>query len=163
MNAPIRPLIRQSIPRGARRRAPHRGSPDGHESGGFSLVELTIAAVLTSTILISSIPAMGWVLRMRQASERRQAALICADNLLERLIALPFDELTLERAEQIADEGESHRQWPQAEWRLEVDPTDGDLAKRIVVELRWEERVTATPSSNVRLATWVYAPQKESP
>lgn len=116
---------------------------------GFTIVE----AMATLAVLGATLMAVAQVSRMLGQQQRHmdeaQADLLQAGNLLERLVALPWDELTAETAQRLADEA--------TETRLAVtieEAADGPPAKRIVVRTGAES--SPAPRRPVQLTTWVY-------
>ncbi len=63
---------------------------------GFGLVEMTIACVLLAAAMAATLQVVGWVALERRAVERRERAVLEASNLMERIAARPWDELTTE-------------------------------------------------------------------
>jgi Tfp pilus assembly protein PilV len=124
---------------------------------GFSLVELTIASILLGTVMLTAIPTLAWINRVSQSAERQQAALLGAGNLMERLSARPWDEMTPETMAAITLPDDLARQLPGADLRITVEALPDNLAaKQLTIELRWEESSTGMKSPPVRLTAWVY-------
>lgn len=134
------------------RRPPHR-------RGGFSLVELAITAILLGVVLVTAIPTLAWIVRTRHAAERQQAAVLGVGNLMERVTALRWDEITSENLESLRLPESLARQLPEADLKISVTADKPEPeAKRILIELRWQESRAGTRSPPVRLAAWVYRP-----
>ncbi|MGQ0635709.1 MAG: type IV pilus modification PilV family protein [Planctomycetaceae bacterium] len=130
---------------------------------GFTLVELTIAALLLGAIFVSVIPVLGLITRDRREAERRQLALIAAENLLDRLAALPYSDLTVERVARYRLPETVAGQLPEAALRCDVSADDdSQSAKRISVELRWQKGASAT-SPPMRLTAWVFPSAEAAP
>lgn len=116
---------------------------------GFTVLEGLVALV----VLGATLTAVAQVSRMLGQQQRRmddaQAGLLQAGNLLERLVALPWDELTAEAAQRLADEA------PETRFVVTIDETaDGPPAKRIVVRTAAES--SPAPQRPLQLTTWVY-------
>ncbi|MSR57204.1 MAG: prepilin-type N-terminal cleavage/methylation domain-containing protein [Planctomycetaceae bacterium] len=126
---------------------------------GFTLVELTIAAVLLAVVMATAIPTVAWIVRQRQASARQQAAVLGVGNLMERLAAIPWDEISPQRAGQFTLPKSLARQLPDSSLKITVftDP-DEPQAKRLSIVLTWGESSAGTQSAPVRLTAWVYKP-----
>lgn len=134
----------------------------GHRRGaavtrrGYTLIELTIASLLLGTAMGLIAPTLIWVTRERRASERRQEALQEVQNILERLTARPWAQVTPELAGETQLDEQVRNQLPDAKLVVEVSvDTDDAEAKRISVELKWKNGPEQTPAP-VRLTTWMY-------
>src|SRR5688500_4730759 len=67
---------------------------------GISLVEVTVAAVVMSALIIMLGLAVGWVAVARRDVDLRQLALLEAGNVLEQITALPFDAVNAQGAQE---------------------------------------------------------------
>jgi Tfp pilus assembly protein PilE len=126
---------------------------------GALLVELMVAGALLGALTATVIPTLGWIARQRQFSRERQAAILEVGNIMERLTALEWDELTPQRAVQIQLSEPVQSQLSEPRLTVTVE-TEEDAAKRVLIQLAWQigpDRV-APP---VRLAAWVYRRQPE--
>ncbi len=74
----------------SRRRVLHRR--------GSLLAEVTMSTVLLVIIMGMTVKVLGWVALERRAAERREQAVVEVANLMERLAAHPYDEVTPELA-----------------------------------------------------------------
>lgn len=129
---------------------------------GFTLFELTVAAVLLAAVMLTAIPTLAWVVRVRQAAERQQAAVLGVGNLMERLTALPWEELTDERVAEFQLPESLARQLPEHSLRIFVNtPADDPDAKHIQIELRWQETASRTQSPPIRLSAWAYRDSRD--
>lgn len=126
---------------------------------GFTLLELTISAILLAVVMATAIPTVAWIVRQRQASDRQQLAVLAVGNLMERLTALPWDELTTEGVSRVAlPEGLSDR-LPDARLEINVSTSpDEPQARRVSIILVWDEPIAGTKSAPIRLTAWVYRP-----
>lgn len=124
---------------------------------GFTLFELTIAAILLAAVMVTAIPTLAWIVRVRHAAERQQVATLGVGNLMERVTALAWDEITPEALAAIALPESLARQLPAADLKISVVSTsETPEAKRVSIELRWQETPAGSLSPPVRLAAWVY-------
>jgi prepilin-type N-terminal cleavage/methylation domain-containing protein len=124
---------------------------------GFTLFELMIASILLGTVLMTAIPTLGWINRNSLAAERQQVAILGVGNLMERLTARPWDEITAEAMAGVPMPDDLSRQLPGAELRIfVVTPAEDLSARRLTIELRWEGSSAGTQSPPVRLTAWVY-------
>jgi type II secretory pathway pseudopilin PulG len=123
---------------------------------GFTIVELCVTCALLGAAIPLTVSTLGAVARQRRAAETRQAAIEAADNLLERLTAVSFEELTPEKLA-AAERGLPAGEWlPRGQIKLQLlEPPGPVAAKRIDVELSWQPH--AGPSRDrVRLSGWVH-------
>ncbi|HTI51908.1 MAG TPA: hypothetical protein VL475_13185 [Planctomycetaceae bacterium] len=124
---------------------------------GFTLFELTIASILLGAVMLTAIPTLAWIARVRQAAERQQVAVLGVGNLMERLTARPWDEITPETMAAMALPENLAAQLPGADLRISVVTRPGaPRAKQVTIELRWEESSAGTQSPPVRLTAWVF-------
>jgi hypothetical protein len=124
---------------------------------GSLLAEVAMAAVLLTIAMTLSVKVLGWVALERRDAERRQRAVMEAGNVMERLTAYTFDDVTPALAKRITLSDASRQLLPDPELAVTVtaaEPAPGRAAKRIAIELRWRgasgERVAP-----VRLTSWV--------
>jgi Tfp pilus assembly protein PilE len=146
----------------------HRGKLGGgtgvraDKRAGFTLFELTITAILLAAVMVTAIPTLAWIVRARQAAERQQAAVLGVGNLMERVTALAWDDITPEALAAIALPEDLSRQLSDADLKISVVSTpETPEAKRVLIELRWQESSAGTQAAPVRLAAWVYRHRKE--
>jgi type II secretory pathway pseudopilin PulG len=121
---------------------------------GSLLLELMVAGALLGVVTASVIPTLGWLVRQRKFNQERQAAVLEVGNLMERLTALDWNELTSERAAQFHLSDPMEQQLSEPRLTVSVDIED-DAAKRVLIQLAWQIGPSrAAPP--VRLAAWVY-------
>lgn len=124
---------------------------------GVTLLELAVAGILLGTLLTVCLQMVGATAARRRAVEDRQTAMLEAGNVMERLAARPWDELTPEAVAEIELSSEARESL--LEGRLEVDVTRGGPdepdAKRVAVLVRWNDR-SGKPQRPVRLVAWRY-------
>lgn len=129
----------RSRPLAPGRRGPRRG---------FSLIEGTIAVLLLVVALSTTVKALFWVVRERQALDRRAVALREAENLLDRLTSGDDAPPSLSPGAGSA----------LPDGRVEVDrrveSLDGVELERITVIVRYRDRAGAM-AAPARLTTWV--------
>lgn len=129
---------------------------------GFLLLEAIVAAALLAVLLGVSLRVLGATAVQRRGVEKRVVALQEAAGAMERARALAWDELTLERLEEIAisPEAEPILSGASVRWTVE-DSTSQPATRHVVVEITWQS--PAGPTAPVRLNYWAYAPQGASP
>jgi hypothetical protein len=124
---------------------------------GSLLAEVAMATVMLMIAMTLTVKVLGYVGIQRRAAEHRQRAVQEVANVMERLTAYPYDELTADRARQMALSPSSRQVLPGAELVVDVaedSPGGGRSAKRIAVRLRWRGR-GGEWEAPVRLTTWV--------
>jgi hypothetical protein len=131
---------------------------------GSLLVEVAMAAVLLMIAMGLTVKVLGLVAVERRASERRQRALSEVGNLMERITAYPFDEVTPELGRRLALTPASRQSFPGAELAVDVaddEPGAGRSAKRVAIRLRWRgpEGEWVAP---VRLTSWIERRRRSS-
>lgn len=123
----------------------------------FTMVEVTITAMLLVIAMTLTLQALGWVAAERRAVDRRQCAIREASNLMERLAARPWEDLTPEALKEVRLSDLTTRALPGAELNLAVDEQDqaeaGD-SKRLSLRLRWRNRAGGWEAP-VRLSAWI--------
>jgi hypothetical protein len=130
---------------------------------GFLLAEVLISVILLAVAMTLAVKLVGWVALEQRAAQRRERALWEASNLLERLSARPWEELSPEAARALALSPAALQALPGAELKVEVTDQDRPLpARRLQVEIRWRDR-SGGFEAPIRLATWVNRPGREKP
>ena len=123
---------------------------------GFGLIEMAITGILIATAMTVTVQVVGWIGLERKAVERRERALLEAENLLERIVTWPWDELSTESMKRYSVHPATARLLRNPTLKVEVTPfVDGPARKKIVVELRWLDR-SGRAEAPVRLAAWFY-------
>jgi hypothetical protein len=118
--------------------------------------------MLLAAVMLTAIPTLAWISRARQAAERRQAAVLAVGNLMERVTALPWDDITPDVSARFALPEDLAKRLPEADLRITVVSVSGaPHAKRVLIELRWQETPAGIQSAPVRLAAWVYRHDRE--
>ena len=129
---------------------------------GFTLVELTVGAILLTALMVTAIPTLAWVGRVRRSAERQQVAVLAVGNLMERITTLAWDEVTQDALAATELPNEVSRQLPDADLRVSVLLVPGPVeAKRVLIELRWREPSAGMQSAPIRLAAWIYRIDRE--
>ena len=131
---------------------------------GSLLVEVAMAAVLLMIAMGLTVKVLGLVAVERRASERRQRALLEVSNIMERITAYPFDEVTPELGRRLALTPTSKQSLPDAQLAVDVagsEPGAGRSAKRVAIRLRWRgpEGEWVAP---VRLTSWIERRRRNS-
>lgn len=143
------------------------------DDGGFSLIEMVVSIFILSITLLALLSTLITSLRAAQENEARVRATALSNELLERMIAQPWDrlglyvdeapDLTLEGQQVVllpgtrdasasppdpvprADESvvRDGRDYTVRRWVTWVDDGGGQDFKRLVVELEWDVRGSA--------------------
>jgi hypothetical protein len=123
---------------------------------GFGLIEMAVTGVLIAAAMAATLQVVGWVALERRAVERRERAVLEASNLMERIAARPWDELSAEALASTRLAGASAAFLPGSTLEIKVAPSeDAPARKRITVEVRWLDR-SGRPEAPVRLVAWAY-------
>jgi hypothetical protein len=128
---------------------------------GFTLLEIGTAAALLAIMLVVCARLFRAVANQRRAIEDRRAAIAEIDNVMERLCARPWDELSAQSAGEASLSEEVQQVLPGG--RLEIDvsqPGDEPNAKRITVILYWPGG-SDQPERSVRVVAWRYRKSEE--
>ena len=131
-----------------------------HSRRGFTLVEMMVAGVLLMTVTMIVVPAIYWVHRERRQTEYRQIAIVEVENMMERVVALPFNDITQSKVDKFVLSESAIRQLPHADLNIEIsDSGNLPLMKKIQIELGWRDRreINVIP---VRLTSWVCLKEK---
>jgi hypothetical protein len=124
---------------------------------GSMLVEVAMGSVLLVILMTVAVNVVRVAAHERGAAERRQRAVVEAGNVMERITAYAFDDVTLEQARRIALSESARRALPGSELTLDVTTIDGAAdraAKRITLRLRWHDRAGMWEAP-VRLTSWI--------
>jgi hypothetical protein len=115
-----------------------------------------MATAMVIVAMTLTVKVLGYVAQERRLADHRQRALHEAASVIERLTAIPYDELTPERAGTVGLSPSARRSLPGAELFVNVDesrPSTGQSAQRIRIRLRWKGR-TGEWDAPIRLTTW---------
>jgi hypothetical protein len=123
---------------------------------GFGLIEMAIAGVLIVVAMTVTVQIVGSIALERKAVERRERALLEVENVLERVVTWPWDELTTESMRRYSISSASAGFLRNPALKVTVTPLeDAPVRKKVLVELRWLDR-SGRPETPVRLVGWVY-------
>lgn len=123
---------------------------------GIYLLEMAVAGVLLLAIMTLCVRYFAVTATHRRALDHRQAALVEAANIMERVTARPWNDLTAEGLAKISLTPETKLALPDGELKIELAGDDAKPeAKRITVIIRWQDD-EGQWSQPVRLAAWRY-------
>jgi Tfp pilus assembly protein PilE len=129
---------------------------------GAMLFELMIVGIVLGAAMLVTVPTLGLMVRERRTTEQRQRALAEASNILERLVAQPWERIVggVDQNGELA--ANLQRQFPGAQLHVSVQPVpDETTVKRVTVELSWNDQAGRRVSP-VRLTTWVHRPRRNA-
>ncbi len=123
---------------------------------GTTLLELIVAVALLAAMTAAAMQMLRVTAAQRRATSARQAAVLEAANLMERLAARSWDELTEEGVQDVELSPEARRRLPAGELEIDItSPTDQPDARRIALRLRWQGD-SGQLLRPVRLLAWRY-------
>ena len=123
---------------------------------GMMLLEVMVAGTLLAVLLAICVQLLSAAADQRRAADQRQSAIEELANLMERIAALPWSDLTMDLAtkEQEKLSPSAKSQLPGAELKIEIIPSPEEPdAKRITASLRWQNR-TGQYLAPLSLTTW---------
>jgi prepilin-type N-terminal cleavage/methylation domain-containing protein len=123
---------------------------------GFTLIELMVTLVIIAIAISLTVEVIGWVAAERRSLDRRHCALQEAVNLMERLTARPFEQLTADSVRDAVLSQDVAGSLPHGELTVSVrDENTPVNSKQVRVQIRWQSR-TGQWQAPVRLTSWVY-------
>lgn len=133
------------------------GSTIARTRRGSLLPELAIATILLGAAMTMTVQVLGHAGRVRRDADHRQQATLEVGNLMERLAAISFDELTDARAQNLKLSETTAHLLPDAQLSIAVKderPAADRTSKRLAVKLQWRGR-SGEWEAPVRLVTWI--------
>jgi hypothetical protein len=122
----------------------------------MTLVELAVAATMLGALLVVCLQLLAATAAQRRAIDQRQLAIFEVSNVLERIAARAWSDLTPEALAAEKPSAEAVEVLPEAELKVEVTtPSAEPNAKRIAVSLRWQDR-NSQFLPPVKISTWRY-------
>lgn len=123
---------------------------------GFTMLEMVAGAAILMVLLAVSMQFLHATAVHRRATRQREVALEEMANLMERLAAIRWPDLTTERARQVQLSDVARHALPGAALTIEVtQPAQEPSAKRIAVALAWEDQ-SRRLGRPMRLSAWRY-------
>jgi hypothetical protein len=121
---------------------------------GVILVEVVVGCALAALLLALCVQMLSLTAFERRDVEQRSIALEQAANLIERVAAMPYDQITPEKLAELKLPPEVEPILPGGAAKWFVTDETGDLpAKRVRVEIAWRG---GRPQRPAKLTTWVY-------
>ena len=134
----------------------NRSRPGNRRRRGFGLIEMAVTGLLIAIAMAATLQVVGWVALDRRAVERRERAVLEASNIMERIAARPWEELSTEALQSIKLSESSAAFLPGSTLELKViAQEDVPVRKKITVEIRWRDR-SGRDEAPVRLVAWTY-------
>ena len=99
---------------------------------GSMIVELLACGALLGVVLSTAIPMLRWAIQERKFTDEREIAMLEVDNLMERVTALDWSELTTERAAEFGLSTSVAAQLPEPHLAIAVESDAKDDAAKIV-------------------------------
>jgi prepilin-type N-terminal cleavage/methylation domain-containing protein len=130
---------------------------------GFTITECLVALVLLGAAAALMAQVLGGVVQQRRAADQQSLALLETANLMEQLVAIPYAELTPQRAAELGISELAQHQLPGARLEVSVAPTADDPSGKVVrVSLRWHDR-SGRYGAPLQLTAWRYQRERSSP
>ncbi len=141
------------------------GKPPGNRRGSL-LAEVGISTVVLTIVMGLTVKVLGTIAQERRAASERQQGTLEVGNLMERITAYPFEQVTPELARSMAVSDLARRSLRDSELAIEVSGAGQSgaarrPAKRVMIRLRWKG-AGGQWQSPVRLTSWV-EPGRASP
>jgi hypothetical protein len=124
---------------------------------GSLLPELAMSAVMLAIVMTLTVKVLGYAGQQQRSADHRQRAVLEVANVMERITASPFDEITAARARRVSISPAAAGSLSGSELAVDVteeQPGPGRSAKRIAIRLRWKGR-SGEWEAPVRLTTWI--------
>jgi type II secretory pathway component PulJ len=132
-------------------------------AAGFTLLEVSVAGALLFVLMVVAVQMLAWVASERRALVRRQWAAQEAANVMERIVAQPFDRVSSDPATAFELSEAARQVLPEAQLHVNVSDEPGQpAAKRIVVAVEWRPRPDQ-PAARVALTSWIYRREGTEP
>ena len=123
---------------------------------GFTLLEVTASAAVLGALMILCFRFFTATAVQQEAVRDHSRAVQLAANVMERLAAQPWDELTPDKVRPLQDAEEFRQNLPDAKVEIQVTESPGEPgAKLVAVVVRREPRPDV-PQRPVRLVAWRY-------
>jgi hypothetical protein len=125
---------------------------------GSMLLETAVACVLLVALAGVCLKSFAAAAAQRLAIDQRQIALCEAENLMEKLTAIPWDDIDKAADKPFVESAQKAlpKELDGAEVKVEIVPlTEEPAAKRLAVAIRWQDKDSQWVQP-VRLTAWRY-------
>ena len=130
---------------------------------GFTLMEVTVASAALGLLTVGIVQATVALDTARQATLRSDYASRELDNLLERFIHRPWDEISQSTADRLEPGPQLAQQLPNVSLEAVVAELSEPLdAKRVTMQLRWRSHTRGHEHSSV-LTAWAFRGEEDTP
>ena len=132
---------------------------------GFTIVELIVAGALLATLLAVCLKMFVSWTDWRRESDRRRLALLEVANVMERLAATPWDDLTPEGGGDMRISEHADKSLPNAKLTIDVSASPPDQtppSKRLALSLEWRDRA-GRMSAPIEIVTWRFLNPPDQP
>jgi type II secretory pathway pseudopilin PulG len=123
---------------------------------GITLVETLVAAAVLGGLTVVCVKFFAASVAQQEQMRDRSRAVQLAANVMERLAATPWEQLTAENIRRLQDADELRQGLPEATIEIQLAQPSGEPdAKQIVVLVRWPSPPDVLQRP-VRLVAWRY-------
>ncbi len=123
---------------------------------GFTLIELTAATVMLGVLIVVSVRMLAATAAADRAAWQRQAAWQEAANLMERIDAMPWEQIDPAHVDQLQLPERLEQSLPNSSLELAIGTRlDQPDVKQITVTIGWGGTETKPPKE-ARLSMWKY-------
>ncbi len=123
---------------------------------GFTLIELVAATVMLGVLITVSVRMLAATAAADRAAWQRQAAWQEAANLMERIDAMPWEQIDPAHVDQLQLPERLRQSLPDGNLQVQLEtPPEEPEVKQITVTISWGGTDT-TPSKKARLSMWKY-------
>ncbi len=134
------------------------GKPCGNRRGSL-LAEVGISTVVLMIVMGLTLKVLATVAQERRGAADRQLGVLEAGNLMERITAQPFDQVTPELARRISVSDLTRRSLRDCDLAVAVSGGEKSekgmqSAKRVMIRLRWKGQ-GGQWQAPVRLTSWI--------
>ena len=128
---------------------------------GSMLVETAIGIALAVVVMIAVAQLVGLAVKQRREAADIRQATEAVSNVMEHIIVLPWDELTVEELKRFEESTKLSPNLAESEMSITVSRTDDALpTKRIEVALSWLD-LARRRVEPVRLVAWKHQARSE--
>lgn len=130
---------------------------------GVLMQELLVAILIAGCLVVGIAQMLTVVMRQSLRMERRDVAQQEVTNIMEQIMALPWDQLSNDSLATLVISDSAQHMLPRHRLDIAVAQEDGSPpSKRLEVSLAWEP-VENQPVNPVRLIAWRYEPKEAQP
>jgi len=125
---------------------------------GFTILETLVAVAMLTALLAVAMQVCTATAAQRRQTQQQLVAVEETANVMERVAALPWDDLTPEGVGKIELSTVAEEALPEAALTIDLAEAKGKPAgRRVAVTLEWAPRA-AGPPSQTQLVAWRYQP-----